>query len=136
MRSTLTALVFSCVVAGCQIPATEEIVERHDLMSVSIPKGPGEVTTLDGITFVDGGQPSRPAVFEQTTCFIYRSSNTEPLKPSSKQRRHVFNYPAFVERARANGYDGYVIVGDHISTDSRGRRTYWETMVVPFRYAK
>lgn len=91
---------------------------------------------MDGVTFVEGGPPSRPAVFDLSTCFLYRSSNTEPLKLKSKQRRHVFNYQAFVERARANGYDGYVIVGDHISTDSRGRPTYWETMVVPFRYAK
>lgn len=116
--------------------AMEEIVERHGPMSLAIPEGPGEVTTLDGITFVDGGQPARPALLEQGTCFLFRSSNTEPLKPGSKMRRHVFNYQAFVERARKNGYDGYVIVGDHISPDARGRPAYWETLVVPFRYAK
>lgn len=130
-------LMIACAISGCQnfVPS-EKIIERHDLVSLSIPQGPGDVTVVGGVAFIDGGPPTRPAMFDQRTCYLYRSNNTEPLNRTSKKRRHAFNYQAFVEYARQRGYDGYVIVGDSVLRDSRGRPAFWETLVVPFRYSK
>lgn len=133
----LAVLTVACCISGCQnFVRVEEIIERHDFVGLSVPQGHGDITLVGGVAFIDGGSPTRPAVFDQSTCYLYRSNNTGPLKPTSKVRRPVFNYQEFVERARARGYDGYVIVGDGISRDSRGQPTFWETWVVPFRYAK